>query len=204
MVLPIQRESKTSRRSTIQGPRCLRCLAALLLALTLGQCGGPPQGKALSLPAGQDDSSGVSLVLPRLDGTTVSVAALRGHPILLTLFATWSLRCQAEAPWFVRLHERYGQAGLILLGIALDPIKPALIQTYAQYVGFSFPVLLARADELELVGALGRTANVPRTVLLDRQGHIVLDQQGQTILPQLETQIRRLLGADAAARARQK
>jgi hypothetical protein len=60
-------------------------------------------------------------------------------------------------------------------------------------MGFRFDVLLASPEDLELVGAVGKTPLLPRTVLLDREGRAVLDQIGYTDFQVLEKKILELL-----------
>jgi peroxiredoxin len=170
----------------------------LLISLIAGSVLGC-SGKAKtdnSLPAGHtvDTRKVVDFSLPRIGGERVSLVSLRGQLVLITFFTTWSLRSQAEAPQFIQLYDRLGPRGLKILGILLD-IKTNLtmIRTYIEHVGFRFDVLLAGPEEL--LGALGTTQKVPRTVLLDRRGHIVLDHRGQTNFPQLEAQILKRLKA---------
>lgn len=132
-----------------------------------------------------------------LRGGSLTLASLRGRPVLLSLFSTWDLRCQAEVPLFVRLNERHGPRGLELLGVALSPPGDkslTLIRTYVEVTGMTYDVLLAAPQNLELVGALGKTPQVPRTVLLDQQGRVVLDQMGQTDFSAVRRRVRRLLG----------
>lgn len=127
----------------------------------------------------------VELSLPRLQGGEVSLAALRGRPILLTLFTTWDLRSQAEAPVIMQIRDRFAPHGLVVLGVALEPLGPRglpLVRSYVEAMALSFEVLLAEPDDEQLRAALGPTRQVPRTVLLDRRGRVVLDQQGQTDL----------------------
>lgn len=175
-------------------PAPRRCTAALLcwtLALVAGACGstsrkpgpgGPPAAGARP----------VELSLPRLGGGRIEVQQLRGRPVVITMFTTWCLRCQAEAPRFVELHERHG-ARLALLGLAMDVRGFRLIKTYVDHVGFRFPVMLAPPNDLDLVTAMGKTRRVPRTLLLDRQGRIALDHQGYTDFAQLHARINGLL-----------
>ncbi|MBW2534945.1 MAG: TlpA family protein disulfide reductase [Deltaproteobacteria bacterium] len=137
----------------------------------------------------------VEMTLPQLGGGTHSIQQHRGHPVVITLFTTWCLRCQAEAPLFVRLHET--QRRLRVVGVALDDLtKLSLVQTYVQFVGFQFPVLLAEPNNLDLVGGLGATPQVPRTVLLDPAGRVAQDHVGQTDFPRLERGIKRVLGRE--------
>jgi peroxiredoxin len=135
-------------------------------------------------------------VLPTVTGEPLHLAELRGHPVVVFMFTTWSLRAQAEASRFVELHERLGPRGLKLLAVALDheTISRVQLETYLRFVGIAFPVALAGPDDLELVAAFGRTVKVPRTVLLDRQGRAVANFEGQTDFPRLRRAIEGLLG----------
>lgn len=122
--------------------------------------------------------------------------SLRGKPVLITLFTTGSIRCQAEMAIFIQLHEREGPRGLQVLGVALAPLGLRglpLVKTYVEVTKIPFAVLLAEPGNLELVGALGKTPQVPRTVLLDRGGSVVLDHRLRTRFPQLRAKINQLL-----------
>ena len=168
----------------------------IVLALCAG-CSAPPRS-----PAGPPELFGsahdaaVNFTLPLLRGGSLILASLRGSPVVLSLFSTWDLRCQAEASFFNQLKERHGPRGLEVLGVALAPPgnqSPTLIKTYVEVTGMRHPVLLADPQNLELVGALGLTRRVPRTVLLDRQGRVVMDMVGQTDFPALRARIERML-----------
>jgi hypothetical protein len=45
-----------------------------------------------------------------------SLAAMRGHPVLLFFWAHWCPDCKAEAPVLAALQNRYGPQGLVLVG----------------------------------------------------------------------------------------
>src|SRR5580658_1889436 len=45
-----------------------------------------------------------------------SLAALKGHPVLLFFWAHWCGDCKAEVPILARLMEAYGSKGLVLVG----------------------------------------------------------------------------------------
>jgi thiol-disulfide isomerase/thioredoxin len=173
-------------------PLALFFLAPSSLAELLG-CSAPSRQAEAPSPALATTATSARMTLPRLGGGTISLESLRGHPVVVHLFTTWCLRCQAEAPFFARMHEQLSGRGLRTLGVALDKGVPELVKTYVEYVGFRFPVLLALPDDLELVAGLGRTPQVPRTILLDPQGRIVLDQLGQTNLQRLDAALKPLL-----------
>jgi hypothetical protein len=50
------------------------------------------------------------------------------------------------------------------------------------------------------VGALGKTRQVPRTVLLDSQGRVLLDMMGHTDFPALRRRLERLLFGPATGK----
>jgi peroxiredoxin len=170
---------------------------AVLLASLLAGCAASqaPTGSISSTDDfDKQKKPALSFTLPRLGGGTVSLARLRGRPVLIHLFTTWSLRAQAEAAEIVRMYDVYSPRGLKVVGIALDRRARALIETYVQFVKFRFPVALAQPRNLELIGALGPTKQVPRTVLVGANGRVVQDHhRGQTNFPRLLAAIEALL-----------
>lgn len=162
-------------------------------------CGGSnQQGRVDMDPAAQARRQApVSLILPRLGGGEISLQELRGAPVVVTLFSTWSMRAQAEAPLLVQLHERHQARGLQLVGVAItSPGEKGtlMVETYVEVNGVTFPVALSAPDNPDLVAALGPVRIVPRTLLLDGKGRIVLDQPGQTDFAELYKLVERLLG----------
>lgn len=153
-------------------------VAALWVCACSGGAQKSPSGTAPALaPA---EKVGVEMTLPRLGGGEVAVGKLRGRPVVLVLFTTGPLQCQKEARDFVRLHQRYGKQ-VHFLGIALDShTNLAMISAFVEVAGYRFPVLLATPTDLELVGGIGQTSVVPRTVLLDRAGRTIQDHVGRT------------------------
>ncbi len=161
-------------------------------------CSGPqkkPDPNREIFPA---PSSAVDFTLPMLGGGSLTLSSLRGKPVLLALFSTWDMRCQAEAPLFTRLRERYGPRGLEVIGVSVAAPgnrSVVLVKTYVEVMGLRHTVLLAKPQDLELVGALGKIRQVPRTVLLDSRGRVVFDMVGHTDFPALRRRLDRLLPA---------
>jgi cytochrome c biogenesis protein CcmG, thiol:disulfide interchange protein DsbE len=50
-------------------------------------------------------------------GATVSLSSLRGHPVIVNLWASWCDPCKEEAPILQRLWERYRSKGVVVLGV---------------------------------------------------------------------------------------
>ena len=164
--------------------------------LGLLACSGPQQKHSPDREIFPGPSSAVDFTLPMLRGGSLVLSSLRGKPVVLALFSTWDMRCQAEAPLFTRLRERFGPRGLEVIGVSVAAPgnrSVVLVKTYAEVMGLRHTVLLAGPQDLELVGALGQTRQVPRTVLLDSRGRIVLDMMGHTDFPALRLALERLL-----------
>ena len=51
------------------------------------------------------------------DSNDVSLAALRGHTVLLDFWATWCGPCRAEAPIVNKIAQRYHDQGLAVIGV---------------------------------------------------------------------------------------
>jgi thiol-disulfide isomerase/thioredoxin len=56
-----------------------------------------------------------------LDGRPFALSSLRGHPVLVTLFASWCPVCQSEQQEILAVHEEYAPRGLQFVGVLLDP-----------------------------------------------------------------------------------
>ena len=107
---------------------------------------------------------------PRLDGDTVALAALRGRPVLLNVWATWCAPCRDEMPGLQALHERYRASGLEVVGASIDARGASdAIRSFAQEFGITFTIL---HDADETVNRLFRTNGVPETFLIDAEGRI--------------------------------
>ena len=156
---------------------------ALAFALMATSCATTASPPPLSPHASRQP---IALTLPLLRGGQFNLKAWRGEVVVITIFATWSLRAQAEGPRFKQLAARFRPRNLQIVAIAIDRNERSLVKTYVDFVGFRFPVALADPEDLHLVGALGLTRRVPRTLLIDRTGRIRQDHRaGQTDFPRL-------------------
>ena len=118
-----------------------------------------------------------------LDGSTASLASLRGKPVVVNFFASWCTPCRLEMPDFERVHQRLGDR--------------------VHFVGLNLQENAARANDvvddtkvtymigLDRDGSVYRSYNafaMPTTVILDAGGAVVklhsgsLDAAGLTDL----------------------
>lgn len=116
------------------------------------------------------------------DGKPVTLAAFKGKPLLLNLWATWCAPCVREMPALDRLAQREGDK-LQVVTVSQDLEGAAKVTPYFQKAKF-------KALQPWLDPDVGLSAhygvNLPTTVLYDAQGHEVwrvagdMDWDGET------------------------
>ena len=105
-------------------------------------------------------------------GKPVSLAAFRGHPVLVNLWATWCAPCVKEMP---TLDALAGSGTVRVVAVSQDLGGAAKVAPFFKAHGFT--TLKPYLDpKLALSTALG--ANLPTTILYDAQGHEVWRETG--------------------------
>lgn len=117
-------------------------------------------------------ASHAGLVLRASDGTRLALdESLAAGPVLLDFWATWCRPCERSLPATQRLHERYREQGLTVVGVSVDgPRNWARVRPFANRLGLGFPIVI---DEDGSLARRFRVGGVPTTVLLDGNGRVV-------------------------------
>jgi len=107
-----------------------------------------------------------------LDGTsaTKTMASYRGEVVLLNLWATWCGPCVIEMPSIQRLYDRYRDAGLKVVAVAVD--DPGYEQRILDFVAehkLTFEILHEGSGRIE---QSFQTQGIPATFLIGRDGRI--------------------------------
>ncbi|MDA8062256.1 MAG: redoxin domain-containing protein [Actinomycetota bacterium] len=122
-------------------------------------------------------------------GTRVSLAALRGHPVVLNFFASWCSACKAEAPGLGAAARRL-PAGVRLVGVDVaDSIGPA--EAFVRRYRLPYPV--GEDPEGNVAGLYGITG-LPTTIFISASGQIVDRHVGEISPTTLTTEAAHLLG----------
>jgi cytochrome c biogenesis protein CcmG/thiol:disulfide interchange protein DsbE len=101
------------------------------------------------------------------DGTqTVDLSKLRGHVVLLNLWATWCAPCLEELPSLLELQKKMPGLTIVAVSIDQDP------DVYHRFLIQHHVDLVTVRDEDERINALYGTAQIPETYVIDRQGVI--------------------------------
>jgi cytochrome c biogenesis protein CcmG/thiol:disulfide interchange protein DsbE len=124
---------------------------------------GPP-------PNPKEGFAAPDFTLDKLDGGQLTLSDLRGHPVLLNLWASWCLPCRSEMPAIEKSYHRYKDAGLIVVGLNMtSQDSESDARAFVQELGLTFPIVLDRdgavRDRYQLLG-------LPSTFFIDRKGII--------------------------------
>jgi cytochrome c biogenesis protein CcmG, thiol:disulfide interchange protein DsbE len=121
---------------------------ALILVATVWMLTGRDavglQGQAM----GAVNRPAPSFSLPELGGGTIDLEQYRGQVVLLNFWATWCEPCQRELPALQAAHERYGNEGLMIIGVNLadDELRqgttPEQIREFLDQYSVTFPIAL--------------------------------------------------------------
>jgi cytochrome c biogenesis protein CcmG/thiol:disulfide interchange protein DsbE len=84
--------------------------------------------------------------LATLDGEAVSLAALRGRPVLVNFWATWCLPCRDEFPLLAEAYRAHADDRLEILGIVHDDTADGA-RAFAADMGATWPIVLDPDDE---------------------------------------------------------
>ena len=96
-------------------------MTLVVVALAAGFAFVPRATQSCGKATGTEEAPDVtaSVVANPLDPTqsTITMSALRGHPVVLDFWATWCGPCQAEAPIVNGLAQRFKDKGLVVIGV---------------------------------------------------------------------------------------
>ena len=174
----------TGRVRLVAQAAALACVAGLLALLVwklAHQQHAPPVG-----------SPAPAFTLARLDGRgSVSLASLRGHPVVLNFWASWCIPCKAEAPVLERDWLRYKSRGVVFVGIDYHDLASDA-RTFVTAHDLTFPMLEDGSGDV--TGSYG-ISQVPETYVVDANGKIVAHIAGPITGSDLGAEFRAALKA---------
>jgi cytochrome c biogenesis protein CcmG, thiol:disulfide interchange protein DsbE len=108
--------------------------------------------------------------LDLLDGRQLTLSELRGHPVVLNLWASWWLPCRDEMPAIEKPYQHYKDSGLIVIGLNMtSQDSESDAKAFVQELGLTFPIALDHDGSIQ---SRYRLLGLPSTYFIDQSGII--------------------------------
>jgi len=190
--LPSPISNQRTAKSTAPGTESHTGAPAIPFAVTLASAPGVPgfnvvavdseefaAGTALAQLVASSGAAGrpaPSLSLPNLDGTEVSLDAMRGKVVLLNFWATWCGACRSEMPSLECLYRDFSSySDFALLTVSTGERGKRSVEQFVAENSYDFPVLL---DTENTASSAYGVSGLPSTFVIDRDGRIVWSHAG--------------------------
>ena len=121
---------------------------------------------AASGPAPEIGKPAPDFTATTLEGQKVKLSALRGHPVWLTVGASWCQPCRAENPDIEAAWEKYRPAGLKLVAVFIQD-DASTIRGYAERTGLTYPKI---DDSSSQIADSYRILGIPSHFFIDSSG----------------------------------
>ena len=110
-------------------------------------------GKATSDKPGTEEVQSATVMpetlpaftLYNLDGEPVTTEDLEGRTLFINFWATWCKPCRKEIPLLTEMQDKYSDAGLEIVGIAIDN-KEAVTKFLESLGGVNYTILLGKKE----------------------------------------------------------
>lgn len=112
--------------------------------------------------------------LPNMEDDTVRLSDLKGELVLMDFFYMWCYPCLAALPALQKLHEKYRDKGVRIIGVNPFDTKEDGIVEFLAKRNVNYTVVLGTKE----VAKMYRVAGYPTMYLLDKQGKIIMNQVG--------------------------
>jgi peroxiredoxin len=166
------------------------CIAIIAMVASGKYLNRIRQPRATSLVGDVRGKVAPDFELTSLDGKRVKLSDFRGKAVLLNFWATWCSPCKVEMPWFVDLQKKYGDDGLVVIGVAMDDTDTPKIAEFASQMGVNYPVLLG-TDKVS--DDYGNVQFLPTSFYIDRDGKFVGKGVGLLARKEIEDNVKKAL-----------
>lgn len=112
----------------------------------------------------------------------LNVSDYEGKVVILDFWASWCVPCRRSFPWLNDMHARYGDDGLVIIGVNLDLERSeaeAFLQEFPAQFQIHFDESKALATKYEVIA-------MPSSYLLGPDGEIIKRHYGFKVKKQEE------------------
>lgn len=108
-----------------------------------------------------------------LTGSTLGLAAYRGHVVVLNFWGSWCPPCRAEATTLAFAAQQYQSAGVKFLGVDVRDNTPSAL-AFLHSHNITYPSVSDPDDTITLdFSSAVPISATPTTLVIDKTGHIV-------------------------------
>jgi thiol-disulfide isomerase/thioredoxin len=126
-------------------------------------------------------------------GGTESLSAYRGKIVVLNFWATWCLPCRQEIPMLDKVASKYANENVVFFAASLDSADTQpKISRFLEKKKITLPIWLGASTESLKQLNLGGV--IPATVILDRDGQVVMRILGEASRRDITLRLDWLLG----------
>lgn len=115
--------------------------------------------------------------LADLEGQPIDSSQWTGQVLVLNFWASWCPPCIQDLPILVAAQQQFADAGVRVVGIAVD--RPEDAREFVTRYPVNYPILIADVEAIALSKRLGnRVEGLPFTAVVDRRGRRLWGQVG--------------------------
>lgn len=108
------------------------------------------------------------------EAAAFDIARYHGQVVVVDFWASWCKPCRQSIPWLNEMRSRYGQKGLVIVGINVDANR-ADAQRFLVSTPIDFEIVFDTKGELAQRYAL---KGMPSSLVFDRDGKLVATHLG--------------------------
>ena len=128
---------------------------------------GPPNTTFPMPPLKSDSEMGWALA----NGDRARLSDYRGKVLVLDFYATWCEPCRASIPRLKALHQKFGPAGLEIVGLNVGgPDDRVKVADFARELGIAYPLGFPDKPLTDLF--LSDDQTIPQTFVFSRNGQL--------------------------------
>ncbi len=151
-------------------------VATSLIGLTLAACGPGTSVTTAGPGLLAVGSPAIDFRAETLDGGTVRLSALRGHPVLINFWATWCAACRSEMPAIQHAWDQYHARGFEVVAIDYRETDRDAMRRFLQSAGVRYGSALD--PDGVIAQAYGVSLGLPVSVFVDRNARVAVIQTG--------------------------
>lgn len=130
-----------------------------------------------------------------IDGRQINLRELRGHPVIVTFWATTCPGCMKEIPHLVSLYNELSGDGLEIIGVAMSYDPPNQVVEFTNSRKLPYPISLD--VDGSIASAFDNVILTPTSFLIAPDGKILNRKIGEMDMDKTRQQILNILSQQA-------